>query len=52
MEPFRVQLSDEERLDVLVQVYLELGLPMRAALGAAQADLLNLDVQKQVAEAA
>jgi hypothetical protein len=52
MELFLPQLTDEERLAALAQVYLELRLPLKAALDAARADLLNLDGQKQVAEAA
>jgi hypothetical protein len=42
----------EEKLEVLTQVYLELQLPLRTAVDAARADLLHLDYQKQVAEAA
>jgi hypothetical protein len=42
----------EEKLEVLTQVYLELQLPLRTAVDAARADLLHLDHQKQVAEAA
>jgi hypothetical protein len=52
MEIFLKQLNDEERLEVLAQAYLELDLPLRAALDAARADLLHLDYQKQVTEAA
>ena len=39
MEIFLNQLNDEERLEVLAQAYLELDLPLRAALDAARADL-------------
>jgi len=52
MEAFLAQLNDAEKLEVLAQVYLELQLPLKAALDAARADLLHLDYQKQVAEAA
>jgi hypothetical protein len=52
MEIFLNQLNDEDRLEVLAQAYLELDLPLRAALDAARADLLHLDYQKQVTEAA
>ena len=52
MEALLTQLNDEERLEVLAQAYLALHLPVRAALDAAQADLLHLDYQKQVTEAA
>ena len=52
MEIFLNQLNDEERLEVLAQAYLALDLPLRAALDAARADLLHLDYQKQVTEAA
>jgi len=52
MEALLTQLNDEERLEVLAQAYLELHLPVRAALDAARADLLHLDYQKQVTEAA
>jgi hypothetical protein len=52
MEAFQTQLNDAERLEVLAQVYLELQLPLRTAVDAARADLLHLDYQKQVAEAA
>ena len=52
MEALLTQLNDEERLEVLAQAYLELHLPVRAALDAARADLLYLDYQKQVTEAA
>ncbi|MGA8658332.1 MAG: hypothetical protein WB586_19500 [Chthoniobacterales bacterium] len=52
MELFLPKLTDEERLATLAQVYLELRLPPEAALDAARADLVNLDGQKQVAEAA
>ena len=52
MEALLTQLNDEERLEVLAQAYLELHLPVRAAFDAARADLLHLDYQKQVTEAA
>ena len=52
MEAFLTQLNDAERLEVLAQVYLELQLPLQAALDAARADLQQLDYPKQVAEAA
>jgi hypothetical protein len=52
MEALLTQLNDEERLEVLAQAYLELHLPAREALDAARADLLHLDYQKQVTEAA
>jgi len=35
MEALLTQLNDEERLEVLAQAYLELHLPVRAALDAA-----------------
>jgi hypothetical protein len=40
------QFSEGERLDALTQIYLELSLPLKVALGAAAADLRDLDVQK------
>jgi hypothetical protein len=36
------QRTDKERLAALAQVYLALGLPLKAALDAARADLANL----------
>jgi hypothetical protein len=42
MELSLPQLTDGKRLAALAQVYLALGLPLKAALDAAQADLTNL----------
>lgn len=43
MELSLPNLIDEERLAALARVYLELRLPLKAALDAARADLVNVD---------
>ena len=49
MELSLTQLTDEEKLATLAQVYLALGLPLKAALHAARADLANLvAVQEEI----
>jgi hypothetical protein len=45
-------LSREEKLVALAHLYLELHLPLQAALDAAAADLMNLDRWELVEEAA
>jgi hypothetical protein len=47
-----IHLTEEERLVALTQVYMELELPLAAAVDAANADLRALDGGNQVAEAA
>jgi len=42
MELSLSKLIDEEKLAALAQVYLDLRLPVHAALNAARADLVNL----------
>ena len=47
-----IRLTEEERFVALTQVYMELELPLAAAVDAANADLLALGGGSQVAEAA
>lgn len=47
-----IHLTEEERFVALTQVYMELELPLAAAVDAANADLRALDGGNQVAEAA
>jgi hypothetical protein len=47
-----LDLSREERFAALAQIYLELDLPLNAAVEAAEADLQQLDAVSDVAEAA
>ena len=47
-----IHLTEEERFVALTQVYMELELPLAAAVDAANADLRSLDRGGEVAEAA
>jgi hypothetical protein len=47
-----IHLTEEERLVALTQIYLELELPLSAAVEAASADLRSLVGGSGVAEAA
>jgi hypothetical protein len=47
-----IHLSDEERFVALTQIYMELALPLAAAVEAASADLRSLNGGSEVAEAA
>jgi hypothetical protein len=47
-----LDLSHEEQFAALAQIYLELDLPLNAAVQAADADLQQLDAVSDVAEAA
>ncbi|MGA8477343.1 MAG: hypothetical protein WB696_05230 [Chthoniobacterales bacterium] len=47
-----IHLTEEERFVALTQVYMELELPLAAAVDAANADLRSLGGGSEVAEAA
>ncbi len=47
-----IELNLEQQLAALAQLYLELALPLSAALDAARADLQDLDAEFPVAEVA
>jgi hypothetical protein len=47
-----IHLTEEERFVALTQIYMELELPLAAAVDAANADLRSLDGGGEVAEAA
>ncbi|HZC35655.1 MAG TPA: hypothetical protein VE242_08580 [Chthoniobacterales bacterium] len=47
-----IHLTEEERFVALTQVYMELELPLAAAVEAANADLRSLDGGSEVAQAA
>jgi len=47
-----IHLTEEERFVALTQIYMELELPLAAAVDAANADLHSLGGGSEVAEAA
>jgi hypothetical protein len=52
VETYTFHLSEEERESALLQVYMELQLPVASAKLAAQADLVLLDESSSVADPA